>query len=757
MPALVWNEKRRSLVLEGLFSVPALCSMQVCYKNAKGQKISLTLGEQGSPRALPNGHLAFSEKDIDIKLIRGAARGNGLSWAISIEPTKKSIELESITLLCGNPERWLMVPLESCKLLYNGFHSWTPSGVRSAVDVPCYPVSKSFGLMNHFVDSPFWKRRDGLLSSHVAVLADARPGDEGEKAAFLCGFLEQKNGLGEIFLQHRKSRSLLCQLDYGGRRVARGEVLISDALWVSRGRPEALLAEFADLCAAAMGAPKTFPEKSPAGWCSWYELYTEVREADVLSNLQAISEHPELGLSLLQLDDGYQPAIGDWLSRNRKFPRDLSALAHSIQNRGLKAGLWTAPFLAAPRSKIFLKHKDWMLRDWEGNFIDCGFNPMWRSRVYALDPTHPGTEQWLSEVFETLSAWGFDYFKVDFMFAGLRRGRHFEPGCSPVEAYRKGLATIRKAIGPNRFLLGCGAPIGPSIGFFDAMRISEDVKELWEENAFWRFIGRGCGVPCAGGALKNTLERAYMHRRYWINDPDCLLVRRKNSALSEPEVKTMAAVMGLSGGMMFLSDELDRLDPERLEIARAVLPPSPLGAELLKRFSDSKEGGGPRLFELKGKKRRALGVLNWTADDQNERASDFVSEDSHVYEFWRDQPIVDRGAGLSLAGHGCAVLIETPPSRAPALIGSSIHLSALVDGRIDDQFDEKSCEYVIRGRELARKSGSLWIWVPPSFVLEGHELPAGVVDARLWEGGLRLWVKAAAPWEIRLKFNRVRD
>ena len=41
-------------------------------------------------------------------------------------------------------------------------------------------------------------------------------------------------------------------------------------------------------------------------------------------------------------------------------------------------------------------------------------------------------------------------------------------------AYRAGLALVRDAVGPDVYLVGCGAPILPSVGLVDAMRVSPD-------------------------------------------------------------------------------------------------------------------------------------------------------------------------------------------------------------------------------------------------------------------------------------------
>ena len=45
---------------------------------------------------------------------------------------------------------------------------------------------------------------------------------------------------------------------------------------------------------------------------------------------------------------------------------------------------------------------------------------------------------------------------------------------SSAPAYRSGIELIREAIGEDAYLLGCGAPLLPSSGLFDAMRVSPD-------------------------------------------------------------------------------------------------------------------------------------------------------------------------------------------------------------------------------------------------------------------------------------------
>ena len=64
-----------------------------------------------------------------------------------------------------------------------------------------------------------------------------------------------------------------------------------------------------------------------------------------------------------------------------------------------------------------------------------------------------------------------------------------------------------------------------------------------------------------------------LHRRWWINDPDCLLVRQEDTRLTPAEVQTLATVLALSGGSLIVSDDLPALAEERVEWLARLLPP----------------------------------------------------------------------------------------------------------------------------------------------------------------------------------------
>ena len=96
-------------------------------------------------------------------------------------------------------------------------------------------------------------------------------------------------------------------------------------------------------------------------------------------------------------------------------------------------------------------------------------------------------------------------------------GRRADAGVSGVEAYRHGLRIIREAIGPDAYLLGCGAPILPSVGLVDAMRVGPDIGHHFEP------LDGDLSQPSQRAAAQNSRWRAWQHGRFWVNDADCLV------------------------------------------------------------------------------------------------------------------------------------------------------------------------------------------------------------------------------------------
>lgn len=304
----------------------------------------------------------------------------------------------------------------------------------------------------------------------------------------------------------------------------------------------AALADYGDWWGRRAGARLS---PAPTAWCSWYHYFLEVTEADIVENLEAF-DRERLPVDVVQVDDGWQAAVGDWLELSPRFA-SIRDLATRIRDTGRRAGIWVAPFIVSEHSALAREHPEWL----HGR---AGSN--WGGALHGLDLTRPDVRDHLARVFTSLRDAGYDYFKLDFLYAGALPGARMTDA-SAESAYRSGLQLVRDAVGEDAYLLGCGAPILPSVGLVDAMRVSPDTYN--PEDLAAPGIDPLRGRPA-------VLARAWQQGRFWVNDADCLIAR-PGFALREE----WAGVVERYGGLRSFSDRVADLDPWGLETVRRLL------------------------------------------------------------------------------------------------------------------------------------------------------------------------------------------
>jgi alpha-galactosidase len=278
-------------------------------------------------------------------------------------------------------------------------------------------------------------------------------------------------------------------------------------------------------------------------WCSWYSLYTEIYETQLLKILDDLGDLP---FEVFQVDDGWQKGIGNW-EPNAKFPSGMDGLAKRIRSTGRIPGLWLAPLLVTPSTPLFHQHRDWLLHDGKGGLVSAGFN--WGEKLYALDTTHPEALDWLAALMKKVRTWGYDYAKLDFLYAGALPGkRHVD---MPREAaYRNGLKVIRDALG-DAYFLTCGAPILPSLGLCDGMRVGPDVAGYWESLRD-RDLLVNFSTPGTRNAIRTTLNRLWLQPLVHT-DPDVVYFRSRQNQLT-PEQRTQLQDLAQIAGFKATSD-----------------------------------------------------------------------------------------------------------------------------------------------------------------------------------------------------------
>jgi alpha-galactosidase len=250
------------------------------------------------------------------------------------------------------------------------------------------------------------------------------------------------------------------------------------------------------------------------------------------------------------------------------------------------------------------------------------------------------------------------------------------------------------------------------------MRINADVAPHW----FPRFLSherifrREPDFPSARNAIQNTLTRASLHERWWVNDPDCLLIR-PDSGLSLAEVRSLATAIAMTGGSILLSDDLARVPAERLRIAQQMLPPIGKRPQVHDWFDDPMPS---RLrLDLAGPAGEwsLLAMFNWShrPADFLLNIGDFNLDPSKTYiasEFWRGDLQVIEGSAFSyekVPAHGCVLAAVRQVSAGPQYIGSDLHVS---QGLELDEWDLDARRLNISLKAAGAISGRIFLKLP---------------------------------------------
>ncbi|MHC9539272.1 MAG: glycoside hydrolase family 36 protein [Vulcanimicrobiota bacterium] len=633
--------------------------------------------------------------------------------------SESPLPLQKISPFQLDKESGSALLLERPSIYVQGFHSWNESRIYRPAD---------------------YKALAYLTSHWMTVLQDAA-----SRWALMLGFLTFSQALSEIRFHGSNECHLLEALShYEGIALAPGKKLSSEKAVLSlapSGRDA--LEEWARL-AGEESKKHTFASV-PSGWCSWYHCYDGIDEAYILRNLELTSELPSI--CYFQIDDGYQKSEGDWLLCNEKFPSGTASLIRRIKEKKLIPGLWVAPFMVSPTSELFSEHPGWLIKDEKGKpapLLD------WKGKsVYGLDASNPEVCQWLHDIFTVMSReWGVELFKLDFLYFAALSGKRHKRTWTGAQCYRKGLETIREAVG-DRLILGCGAPIGPSIGLVDAMRVSGDVGANWY------------GEMSALTAISNTLSSYFFHHRLWQNDPDCVIVRDVDTALSLQEVQTLASVVGLSGGIVSVSDDLERLSPERREIVMRLSPSYGISAVPQDLFVSPR----PSVFDLRVE--RPLGRWHIVAlINFSDRAASFTlplprlsmrRERYLIYDIWEQclLGIYDREISFSsVPPHSTKLICIRSALDHPQILATSTHITC---GAVELQ----SYEWVRKPKRLSltfnplhHRSGRLIFHIPPGYLMGKTECTAEEcnllpVDS---EGLMIMEWKGRQPFHVEMTF-----
>ncbi|TSJ43764.1 alpha-galactosidase [Mucilaginibacter corticis] len=101
-------------------------------------------------------------------------------------------------------------------------------------------------------------------------------------------------------------------------------------------------------------------------WESTYFDFDETKLAALLKDTK------KLGVDMFLLDDGWfgnkyprngdHSGLGDWQETKTKLPNGIASLVKGAGDNGVKFGIWIEPEMVNPKSELYEKHPDWVIK-----------------------------------------------------------------------------------------------------------------------------------------------------------------------------------------------------------------------------------------------------------------------------------------------------------------------------------------------------------------------------------------------------------
>lgn len=494
---------------------------------------------------------SFDEIYVDFQ---NQPESGGERWSVFLHP-KQDVTIQRLEIQFDLP----LPP--GARFFANGFQSWSESrlyGLNETIPRLRAFAGKHMGLYGdeHIPGIPYGR---GYLHSwtYTYITVDGgRLTADGSEMLFM-GSLNESTGF-TLFLYDRPNAIFTVRKDMEGLQLAHSFPALD--FWIGQGREPELFDRYFQI----LGTPR-FADPPALGWTSWYRHFNRISEEILLQNLDGVA-NSGLPFQYFQVDDGWQAAVGDWLTVKSGFPNGMGALAQTIRARGLSPGIWLAPFVAAKNSDLVRKHPDWLLKNAKGQPLKAGWNPMWGGWYYALDFYNNEVRNHLGGVFHAiLDRWGYEMVKLDFLFAVSIAP---PPGKTRGQVMHEAMEFLRKLVGTKK-ILACGVPLGAAFGLADYCRIGGDIHLAWEHRllAFLRFRERVSSIA----SLRSTLGRWQLNGRAFHNDPDVFVLRNERQALSLQQQHTVLTINALLGNLLFSSDDFSQYSPEQMSEVQAAL------------------------------------------------------------------------------------------------------------------------------------------------------------------------------------------
>ena len=464
------------------------------------------------------------------------------------------------------------------RIFLNGYQTWTesfehtPAGKMRGIDHIPKPLQDKY-VFSAYGDYGFTRYSTKRGAMHGFTYGYIRNYDSYD----FIGSLNEDSGFTVIrtdcsegkVMAFKECKDLEIESEYEGLR-----------LYIGKGSED----EVFDKWFSLMGI-KALTAPNITGYTSWYRHYQDINEEKLSADLEALN-----GGDIFQIDDGWQTAVGDWLSVDKqKFPEGTKDIADRIREKGYIPGISMAPFVSEKDSVMFAEHPDWLLKDENGQPVKAGSN--W-SGQYALDTENEEFREHLRLVFDTaVNEWGYGLLKLDFLYAACILPRKNK---TRGQLMAEAMEFLREISG-DAMILGCGVPLASAFGRVEYCRIGTDVSLDWDDKPYMRLMHRE--RVSTRNTVMDSVFRRQLNGRAFGNDPDVYMLRDTENTMTEAQRRCLAEINALTGKVLFTSDNEDsygefqtKLKEEMLALRDAKIISAELnGRELILRIRQNGE------------------------------------------------------------------------------------------------------------------------------------------------------------------------
>lgn len=213
---------------------------------------------------------------------------------------------------------------------------------------------------------------------------------------------------------------------------------------------------------------------TPFGWNSWGAIQTDLN----LENAKAVANFFSTSLpefrngetAYIDLDSYWDNMISGGLEGDFS---DLIAFVKHCKDRGLKPGIYWAPFVDWGKFDRPVEGSNYTYSEVWTN-VDGAYHDLDGAR--AMDPTHPATQERINLVIDKFKTCGFEMIKIDFIgHAAIEADSFYDPTVKTgMQAFRKGMEYLTDRLDDKMLVY---AAISPSLAtgrYTHARRIACD-------------------------------------------------------------------------------------------------------------------------------------------------------------------------------------------------------------------------------------------------------------------------------------------